>query len=190
MRMKGADFKKRVTNERKEILNFCPGKEKTDVRETYYMITGLISAAVAYVSGKMGILIPLLGILLLMMVVDYITGMLASMKEAVDHPGDAAYGWSSAEGFNGIIRKVSICAVITVAITLDYVIAVMTKQLGVDPPKMAFIGLLVIAWFLLNEMLSIIENAGRMGGDVPAWLAKYIAVLKHRIDEAGVEEDE
>ena len=155
------------------------------MRETFYLITGLISAAIAYVSGKMGILVPLLGVLLLMMMVDYITGMVASKKEALEHPGDPAYGWSSAKGFNGIIKKFSICTVVTVAICLDYIIATITEQMHIDPPKMAVIGLLVTAWFLLNEMLSVIENAGRMGADVPDWLIRYIAVLKRKIDDTA-----
>ena len=46
------------------------GSRGEDMRETYYFITGLISAAVAYVSGKMGILMPLIGLLALMMIVD------------------------------------------------------------------------------------------------------------------------
>ena len=45
------------------------------------------------------------------------------------------------------------------------------------------IGLLTTSWFLLNEMLSIIENAGRMGADVPHWLSRYIAALKSKIDD-------
>ena len=45
------------------------------------------------------------------------------------------------------------------------------------------IGLLTASWFLLNEMLSIIENSGRMGADVPHWLSKYIAALKSKIDD-------
>lgn len=155
------------------------------MKETFVLIAGLISAAVAYVCGKAGILVPLLGVLLLMMVVDYITGMFASKKEALEHPGDPNYGWSSAKGFNGIIKKFSICTVITVAICLDYIIATVTEQMHIEPPQMAFIGLLVTAWFLLNEMLSIIENAGRMGADVPDWLIRYIAVLKRKIDDTA-----
>ena len=40
------------------------------------------------------------------------------------------------------------------------------------------------------KMLSVIENAGRMGAPVPAWLAKYIAVLKHKVDQAGGQTEE
>ena len=47
------------------------------------------------------------------------------------------------------------------------------------------LSLLITVWYLLNETLSIIENAGRMGAPVPAWLMKYIAALKNKIDSSG-----
>ena len=56
------------------------------------------------------------------------------------------------------------------------------NRLGSVMPTSAFFGLLVAVWYLLNELLSIVENAGRMGAAVPDWLLKYIAVLKDKID--------
>ena len=155
------------------------------MRETYYLIAGLVSAAIAYVSGKLGVLIPLMGLLVLMMVIDYISGMLAAKKEAVNHPGDPNFGWSSAQGFNGIIKKFGILCVIVVSMVLDYIVATLAIQMHFNPPITTLFSLLVTSWFLLNEMLSVIENAGRMGADVPNWLAKYIAVLKDKIDAEG-----
>ena len=157
------------------------------MKETVYTITGLVTAAVTYVSGRLGILVPLIILLVGMMIIDYITGMGAASQEALMHPNDPSFGWSSKKGFAGIVKKVAIFAVITVAIALDYLIAVAVGQLGMSPPKMAVFGLLVVVWFLLNEMLSIIENAGRMGADIPDWLAKYIAILKKKIDDKGGE---
>lgn len=52
-------------------------------------------------------------------------------------------------------------------------------------PVSDFVSLLVTVWYLLNEALSITENAGRMGAPVPEWLSKYIAVLKNKIDSKG-----
>lgn len=155
------------------------------MRETYYLIAGLVSAAIAYVSGKLGVLIPLMGLLVLMMVIDYISGMLAAKKEAVNHPEDPNFGWSSAAGLNGIIKKFGILCVIVVSMVLDYIVATLAIQMNFNPPITTLFSLLVTSWFLLNEMLSIIENAGRMGADVPEWLAKYIAVLKDKIDNEG-----
>ena len=82
-----------------------------------------LSAVVAWVSANLGILAPGLGLLLLMMVIDYLSGMAASKKEAIDHPGDASYGWSSKKGAKGIIKKVGYACVIVVAMVLDYITA-------------------------------------------------------------------
>ena len=71
---------------------------------------------------------------------------------------------------------------IAVAVVVDYVIAKVSGSLGIVMPTSAFFGLLVAVWYLLNELLSIVENAGRMGAAVPDWLLKYIAVLKDKID--------
>ena len=53
---------------------------------------------------------------------------------------------------------------------------------AVSLPVNVRLSLLVTSWYLVNEALSITENAGRMGAPVPEWLAKYIAVLKNKID--------
>ena len=151
-------------------------------KEYVIAIQGALVAAGAFLSDRLGILYPVLCVLMGMMVLDYITGMLASKREAIDHPGDGTYGWSSAKGAKGIIKKVGYICVIAVAVVVDYVIAKVSGSLGIVMPTSAFFGLLVAVWYLLNELLSIVENAGRMGAAVPDWLLKYIAVLKDKID--------
>ena len=148
-----------------------------------------LSAVVAWVSAKLGILAPVLGLLLLMMVIDYLSGMAASKKEAIDHPGDASYGWSCKKGAKGIIKKVGYACVIVVAMVLDYITVNIAGTIGINMPGKAFLGLLVAIWYILNEILSIIENAGRMGANVPEWLTKYIAVLKNKIDDSSESEE-
>lgn len=144
-----------------------------------------ITAVIAWLSDRLGILLPLLAVLCVFMVIDYLTGMGASKKEAIDHPGDTAYGWSSRKGARGILKKVGYVCVIVVAIALDYVIVILAGQIGIDAHGNTFFGLLATVWYILNEMLSITENAGRMGADIPAWLLQYIAVLKDKIDDEG-----
>ena len=143
----------------------------------------LISGALAYISAKLGLLFPVLLLLMGMMAADYVTGMMAGKVEAVDHPEDPAYGWNSKKGVKGIIKKVGYLCVIAVAMAADYVIVNMASSLGYEMPETAVFGLMVTVWYLLNEMLSVIENAGRMGAPVPTWLAKYIAVLKHKVEK-------
>lgn len=150
----------------------------------------LLSAAGAWISARLGILLPVLATLFCVMILDYITGMLASKKEAGDHPDDPAYGWSSKKGAQGIIKKAGYLCVVAAAMVVDYIILNVASAIGIQVPEQAFFGLLVAVWYVLNEILSIFENAGRMGAPVPEWLKKYIAVLKNKIDTKSTEEDE
>lgn len=136
----------------------------------------------AYLGEKLGITSYLLSVLLALMAIDYFTGMAASAVEALDHPGDSGYGWSSKKGAKGIAKKIAYLCVIAVAVSVDCLIVKTSSELGIDPPSNAMFSLLATAWYILNETLSITENAGRMGAPVPEWLVKYIAVLKDKID--------
>ena len=138
----------------------------------------LATGVIAFLSEKLGITFYLLGLLVFLMVVDYISGMIASMVEAIDHPGDAS------KGAKGIAKKIAYLFVITVAIVIDYILAKTSGNLGYHLPS-AMLSLLTTVWYLLNEALSITENAGRMGAPVPEWLMKYIAVLKDKIDSSN-----
>lgn len=151
-------------------------------KEYAIALQGALTAVGAFLSDRLGILFPVLCVLMVMMVVDYITGMLASKAESLDHPGDSSYGWSSRKGAKGIIKKVGYICVIAVAMVVDYIVVRVAGELGFHMPVTAFFGLLVAVWYTLNELLSIIENAGRMGANVPVWLKSYIAALKDKID--------
>lgn len=145
----------------------------------------IFSGLAAWLAMKMGLLLPVLCILAGTMVLDYITGMLASKQEALQHPEDSTYGWSSKKGAVGIIKKVGYLCVIAVAMIIDYIILHVAAVAGIETAMKAFFGLLVAVWYILNELLSITENCGRMGAPVPEWLMKYIAALKSKIDTQG-----
>ncbi len=73
--------------------------------------------------------------------IDYITGMMASKVEAVEHPSDPAYGWSSKKGAVGIAKKVGYLCVIAVAMVLDYTVLNVATTLGITIPNIkAFLG--------------------------------------------------
>lgn len=167
-------------------MKHCAGAkagERKGNMDKYVLATqAFLTAVGAWISAKLGILGPVLIILLVMMVLDYITGMLAAKEEAIEHPGDKRYGWSSKKGAQGIIKKVGYLCIIAVAMVIDYIILHVATAIGVVVPAKALFALLVAVWYVLNELLSIIENTGRMGAPVPEWLCKYIAVLKETID--------
>lgn len=155
------------------------------MKQACYAIQAGATALLAWLSARLGILLPVIAILAVMMVLDYITGMLASKQEALEHPENPDYGWSSKRGKQGIIKKVGYLCVIAAAMVVDYIILHVAAQTGIQVSLKAFFGLLVAVWYILNELLSIIENAGRMGANVPTWLSKYVAVLKNKIDSQG-----
>lgn len=157
------------------------------MKNILYTVQAVASAVVAWLLARMGLLFYAVCILAGAMVLDYLTGMLAAKREAIEHPDDPSYGWSSKKGAEGIIKKVGYLCIIAVAMIVDYVILNVAAQIGVTIQVKAFFGLLVAVWYILNELLSIIENAGRMGAPVPEWLSKYIAVLKNKIDDQGGE---
>lgn len=151
-------------------------------RSVCMTVQAFATGFVAFLSEKLGVTFPLMTVLLFLMVVDYFSGMGASAVEALEHPNDKSYGWSSRKGTIGILKKVGYCFVIVVAIGIDYILSVAAGQIGSSLPINAKLSLLVTVWYLLNEALSIIENAGRMGAPIPEWLMRYIAILKNKID--------
>ena len=154
-------------------------------------IQSAFTGLVTWISGRLGILFPMIVIFVAMMVIDFISGYMASMKEAIEHPEDPNYGWSSKKGRLGIYKKVGYMCAVAVGMMVDVLIHTYGEYLGFDMKNVAIFSLLVLSWYILNEALSIIENVGRMGAPVPDWLKRYIAVLKNKVDKkAGGSENE
>ncbi len=148
-------------------------------------VAGITSGVMAWLFARMGVLLYVIIILAAAMAIDYITGMLASKSEAIDHPDNPEYGWNSRKGAKGIIKKAGYLCGIAVAMMVDYTILRVASEIGMEIELKAFFGIMVAVWYLLNEALSIIENAGRMGAPVPDSLRQYIAVLKNKIEQKG-----
>lgn len=161
--------------------------ERNTVKMIYTGGASIISIVSAWLFARLGVLLYVIVILAAMMCIDYLSGMMASKYEAIDHPDDPSYGWNSKKGAKGILKKVGYLCVIAVAVVVDYIIMRVAETAGIETNIKAFFGLIVTVWYLLNELLSIVENAGRMGAPVPDWLTKYIAMLKNKIDTQGGE---
>ena len=157
-------------------------------RDHFYLIQGIISAIIAWLSDKLGILFPMLIIFVFMMIVDQFSGMLASKKEATDNPNDPTLGWSSKKWNSGIYKKCGYIFVVGVAITIDYVILRTAAYIGLTLSTQTIFGLLTIVWFILNELLSILENAGRLGAPLPEYLKGVLVVMKNKVENKGEED--
>lgn len=104
----------------------------------------------------------LLQILIVFVAIDYLTGMIAAAYEGK---------LSSRVGFKGIAKKVMIFAVVAVAHLIDSAIG--ENHLFRDA---------VIYFYLANELLSILENAGRTGLPIPDKIKGAVDVLKGKGD--------
>ncbi|WP_110931082.1 phage holin family protein [Paenibacillus bouchesdurhonensis] len=100
----------------------------------------------------------LLSILLAFVVIDYLTGIGAAFKEGT---------LNSTIGYWGIAKKVSIFAIVAVAHLVDTALG--DSHLFRDA---------AVFFYLANELLSLIENAGRIGAPIPPMLTKAVEVLK------------
>ena len=103
--------------------------------------------------------------LIIFMVIDYITGVVVA---GVFHrSGKSKSGaLESRAGFKGLCRKGMILLILLVACRLDLMLGT------------GYIKDCVCIAFVVNETLSIIENAGLMGVPIPQVLIKAIDVLK------------
>jgi toxin secretion/phage lysis holin len=100
-------------------------------------------------------------ILVCLVIIDYITGVIASALEGK---------LSSQVGFHGIAKKVFIFIIVAVSHLLDLVI-------GWDNHLLRD---MTIFFYLVNEFISIVENASRAGIPIPEFLIKAIEMLKNR----------
>ncbi len=148
-------------------------------------IKAAVAAIGAFLSARLGILYPVLMLLTGLMVIDFISGMAASKKEALEYPDDKAKGWSSKKGVQGIYKKLGYVLAIAVAISVDWLIFNVAGNMKIEVPASTFFGLLTAIWFVINELLSILENAGRMGAPFPDFLKKVIAMLKIGVEKQG-----
>ena len=119
-------------------------------------IGGVCGALIGHVDG-------VLFALLTFMTIDYITGIIVACRR---------HTLSSEIGFTGLAKKVFILLLVVVGNVLDaYVIG-----------SGAVVRSAVIAFYLANEGLSILENAGNLGVPYPDKLKDVLAQLKDDSD--------
>jgi toxin secretion/phage lysis holin len=112
------------------------------------------------------------------MALDYATGSAAALQ---------AGKWSSRAARNGIWHKTGAVVVVIVAALLDMLVRCMISHFEVITLSFQytiFFCPLVVAWCIITELGSIIENAGALGAPIPSWLVKAIESLGNTIDNS------
>lgn len=114
--------------------------------------------------GRQGVMVVLW---VIAMAMDYISGSLAAWL---------AGQWSSAVARDGIRHKAGMILVVIVAVLADITLGIICGHLPVEMTWPVLVLPLVLAWYILTELGSILENAVKMGAPIPAWLMKLLTV--------------
>lgn len=126
-------------------------------------IAAILGGLAAYLWGAWDALIQ---VLVAVVVFDYITGVI---KAAVK--GEL----SSAVGFKGLAKKVAIFLIVALGVLVDTAI----------PATNGAVRTAVITFYVANEGLSILENAGQLGVPLPGVLKRWLAKLQDEDKEVS-----
>lgn len=122
---------------------------------TIKLVGGTIGGFIAYWLGGLD---TIMICLIAMLIIDYITGVLGAIMNG---------NLNSEIGWKGIVKKV----VTLLIVALAFVIETATNNTFA-------IREIVIMFFIANEAISMLENAGKMGLPIPEKLATILEQLK------------
>jgi toxin secretion/phage lysis holin len=123
----------------------------------YKSIMTFLGGTVGYLLGQFDTTFK---ILLILVVIDYVSGVMAAAVEK---------NLQSSKGFQGIAKKVMLFLIVVVGALMDQ-----TMGTGV------VIRNATIFFYIANEILSIVENAGRIGLPIPKKIKDAIEVLQSK----------
>lgn len=137
-------------------------------------LQGIFAAVSAAIAAYLNILLVPLVVLIVVMIIDYLSGM---AQACISHT------LNSRIGVVGILKKVGYLATVAVAVIADYIISEALMLLGTDIKLSYYIGLVVTIWFIINELISILENLAEIGTPIPKFLTKIIKRLKVTVEK-------
>ena len=138
------------------------------MREFWNTIQLIFTAVGGWLGWFLGGCDGLLYALIVFVVIDYVTGVMAAV---VDHK------LSSEVGFKGIFKKVLIFLLVGIGHILD------THVIGSG----SVLRTAVIFFYLSNEGVSLIENAAHLGLPIPEKLKSVLEQLHDRAEKGGDE---
>lgn len=139
-------------------------------------IKAALAAVVAFLTALWGWTGWAIFIWLACIFLDYVAGSLAAKKDN---------NWSSAIAREGCWHKLGEIFAVCVAALCDIALTVIMNGTGIDIPIDVgpLVTPIVLLWYILTEIGSIIENCGKLGAPVPKWFQDYVEKQKDKIDK-------
>ena len=138
-------------------------------------VTKALAGAAGAIAGLLGEWNVLLTVLAIMMVLDYLTGLVVAWRGK--SPKTETGGVSSRAGFDGLIRKAFIMVVVLVATLLDTAIGNQARVFQTA----------ATTYYIANEGISILENTALMGVVYPAFVMRALEALREKSDAGKVD---
>jgi toxin secretion/phage lysis holin len=114
------------------------------------------------------------------MLLDYLSGTAAAMKNGE---------WSSQTARQGLWHKGGMILVVLAALLGDVFFTFFLPRLPLTAAENPGLLLpLVLAWYIVTEVGSAVENAVRLGAPVPRWLRRLLKQGREAVDKAAGEE--
>ncbi|MBQ4100256.1 MAG: phage holin family protein [Oscillospiraceae bacterium] len=113
--------------------------------------------------------IPVL-ILVILNIIDYITGIVAAPYRGEER--------NSNKGFRGIAKKISMWLLIVVGGIVDWLIIYAGEAVGISVSLKFAVASAVAIWLICNEIISLLENISDIGVPLPAFLNKIVSWIK------------
>lgn len=144
------------------------------------ILQALFATVLGAIAAYLNVLLVPLIVLIVVMLIDYGTGM---AEAYVSHT------LNSRIGVTGIIKKIGYIIAVTVGIVADYLISSALVNCGINVTINCCIGMIVTVWFIINELISILENLSEIGTPLPKFLVSIVKRLKTTV-EAKTNENE
>lgn len=146
--------------------------------------TCALSSLYIFVSNLFGVFTPLVFITTIAMLADLLTRLYAvSMRddERVE----------SKKVIQGLARKLGLCLLICVTLTMDAGLMIVADTLNFEIAVHTVFTGFTLAWILVRELISNLENLAYAGVDLPQFVVKALNTAKDKIDsnadKGGVE---
>lgn len=142
------------------------------------VVVAAFSGILGYCSAVWGAIGWLIGLWLGCMLLDYVTGTLAALRNGE---------WSSDSARAGLWHKGGMITVVLIAALFDLAILNITRSAGIVLPFNGVFALpVVLSWYIITELGSSLENAVKMGAEhVPSFLAKGLKMAGDAVEKAG-----
>ena len=135
-------------------------------------IVTFLTALGAFLGWRGIMLIAWVGV----MALDYISGTVAAGLNGE---------WSSAVAREGLKHKGGMILVVAVAAIADAVMVIIAEHVPIGIQWPGLILPVVLAWYIITELGSVLENAVKMGAPVPSWLIKLLKASAKIVEVAG-----